>query len=179
MPTDTVTGIGNVMPLDFAANALGDFRTAIQARVGQDHEEFLAADARGDVARAHRARHRIGHRAQHAIAEQVPVLVVDALEVIDVEHEQHVGLRGEFALHVGARAQAFQARAVQQAGELVVVRGVLQVVVAALQVVRARGPCSSIERGADSNRVLRLPREQAQRLRVAAGPACAARRRPR
>ena len=52
-----------------------------------DHAELLAADPAEDVGVAHDLRDDIRDLAQQLVAEPVPVDVVDALEVVEVEHE--------------------------------------------------------------------------------------------
>ena len=69
-------------------HALGDDTRHLVVRVRQQHDEFLAADARHDVAAARRARDDLDELAQHGVAAEVADGVVDRLEVIDVDGEQ-------------------------------------------------------------------------------------------
>jgi hypothetical protein len=73
---------------------------------GQHDEEFFAAVTHGDVRERTEREDRVGHRAQRAVAEQVSVAIVDLLEVIDVEHGEHVRALGHAALRLRARAGA-------------------------------------------------------------------------
>ena len=56
-------------------------------RVGEDHQELLASVAPHGVDGAQRVPEQERHLAQHRVAREVAVLVVDALEVVDVDHE--------------------------------------------------------------------------------------------
>src|SRR5262249_10527834 len=75
---------------DAVADALGDFHGAFRRRVGQQHDELVAAVARRDVREAQVRLDRLGEMAQHAVARRVAIAVVDALQVIRVDH-QHAG----------------------------------------------------------------------------------------
>ena len=76
----------------------------------QQHHEFLAADAANSIVAAAAAIQHLRHVAQRGIALQVAVRVVDALEMVDVEHDQGEGAPlalgaarlGEEALQRGA-----------------------------------------------------------------------------
>ncbi len=61
---------------------------AIAIRVAADHEEFLPTPARDDVGVAKRRRQLPRHLPQHAIAGRVPVHLIDAPEVVDVDDEE-------------------------------------------------------------------------------------------
>ena len=54
----------------------------------EQHDELVAAVARGDVVVLGVGDERVGDLAQHRVTGLVPVGVVDLLEVVDVEHEQ-------------------------------------------------------------------------------------------
>ena len=58
---------------------------------GHDHAELLAAQAADDVLGPHAGAQRIGEQAQELVADAVAVHVVDALEVVDVEHQHGNG----------------------------------------------------------------------------------------
>lgn len=92
----------------------------------QQHHELLAAVAEQPVVAAQAARAERRQAAQHAVPGQVPVAVVDGLEVVDVEH--HEGHGGALAAGEGVcRAQAVTQRPpVAGAGERVVRGGPLQ-----------------------------------------------------
>ena len=59
--------------------------------MGQHYGELVAAETRARVADAHFVIDTLRHLAQYRIAGQMPVLVVDALEVIDVDHQARDG----------------------------------------------------------------------------------------
>jgi hypothetical protein len=54
---------------------------------GHDDSEFLTAEPADHVGGAHAASEDVGERCEYLIARAVPVHVIDALEVVDVEHE--------------------------------------------------------------------------------------------
>ena len=58
---------------------------APRREVAQDDDEFIAAEARGGVARAQCLCHAIGHHHQQGVADIVAMLIVDGLEAIQVE----------------------------------------------------------------------------------------------
>ena len=66
----------------------GDRHRRLQRRVGQRDDEFLAAIARRDVLVLDVLLHRQRHQAQHLVAGKVAEPVVEALEVVDVRHQQ-------------------------------------------------------------------------------------------
>ena len=64
---------------------LGQGSPFLDAGLGQDQHEFLAAVAADQVAGPQVARDDLGHPAQHDVATLVPVAVVDHLEMVDVD----------------------------------------------------------------------------------------------
>ncbi len=84
---------------------------------GREHDELLAAPAADHVVAAQPALQARGDLAQHAVADGVPVDVVDAPEVVEVEHHharRHAGalaareLGGDRVEHVPAVVEAGQ-----------------------------------------------------------------------
>ena len=74
---------------DALADRFGNLHGAVAAGVRQQHREFFAAIAGGDVARpADRATNRRTDRRQRLIALGMPVAIVEFLEMIDVDHQQ-------------------------------------------------------------------------------------------
>src|SRR5258708_1177984 len=67
------------------AQPLHGARRSVSTRVGQNHQELLAAVAPEDVGVAHCRMHRAHEGLQHLIAGGVAPRVVDGLEVIEVE----------------------------------------------------------------------------------------------
>src|SRR6185295_13652311 len=59
----------------------------LRVRARQQDHEFLAAIARGDVAAADRAADASRDLLQDFVTGEMPMPVVDALEVVDVDHE--------------------------------------------------------------------------------------------
>jgi hypothetical protein len=84
------------------AQALGQRGRLRAAGVGDEDRELVAAQAPDGVRRAHDGAHRVDHPAQQLVAERVPVLVVDALEVVEVqEHDRHHGAAARGAAELG------------------------------------------------------------------------------
>ena len=73
---------------DLTADPLRHSHGVVTATSGQQHDELVAAVARGDVEVLGVRDQRVGDLTQHRITDLVPVRVVDLLEVIDVEHEE-------------------------------------------------------------------------------------------
>ena len=61
--------------------------------VGKDQRELLAADAIGRLG-AERLAQDLGHLLENAVADRVPVAVVDALEVVEVDDRERDGAAG-------------------------------------------------------------------------------------
>ena len=108
---------------DFLHDAIG-----MRARLAafQQHDKFVAAQARDGVDAAQRAAQALGDLLQQQVAHSVAVLVVDLFKSVQVD-EQH-GQLGAVALRAPQSAvEAVQQQgAVGQARELVVLRHVLQ-----------------------------------------------------
>ena len=60
----------------------------LRCRLRHDHGELVAADAARDVDGANRLAQPIGCLREHPVAGQVPDLVVDRLEVVEVEDDR-------------------------------------------------------------------------------------------
>ena len=74
--------------LDPLPDALGEAVRAVEVGLRQRDRHLLAAVARGLVDLARRLAQDARDLAQDHVALHVPVGVVDALEVVDVEHDQ-------------------------------------------------------------------------------------------
>ena len=70
--------------LQLAALGLGFGRVA----VGEHDDELVAGVAGADVVGPQRAGEELGDALQRRVAGRVPVLIVDALELVEVEHDQ-------------------------------------------------------------------------------------------
>ena len=93
---------------------------------GHDHAELLAAEAADDVRSAQRHTQEVGEVAQNLVADAVPVDVVDALEVVDVEHQDRDRVaRTARARQLGAQALV-EVAVVVEAGQRVGLRLVLE-----------------------------------------------------
>ena len=77
-----------------AADALGHGLGLRFARAGEHDRELLATDPARHVKRSHCSGDALGHRGQHVVADEVAVLVVDALEVVEVGDQQADALPG-------------------------------------------------------------------------------------
>ena len=87
------------------AQALGDAGAVLDVDRRQHDEELLAAQPVGELERAQLAAQRRGDLAQHRVAARVAVLVVDALEVVDVEDDERDRLAAQARL-LGELAEA-------------------------------------------------------------------------
>ena len=78
----------SLVGLDSLADALDDRSGAFRGPARHHHSEFLTAKASADVEDADRATENLGDVAYHEIAGDVPKAIVDALESIEVDHQQ-------------------------------------------------------------------------------------------
>ena len=131
---------------DPVRHRLGPGSARVTVRRRQQHHELLAAEAADQVVVAHRAPDRLGHGHQHLVADQVPVLVVDLLEVVQVQ-QQHRGVAVE-ALHPAHRPVGLDVPGgrVEQAG-LAVGAGLL------LELAHQHGAVQHDQRGQHQHRV--------------------------
>src|SRR4029079_10800430 len=79
---------------DRRANALAHLDRDRAGRVPQQHGELLAAVTGRDVVLADGADDRAGDRPQDLVADLVAVAVVEALELVDVDHQDANGVLG-------------------------------------------------------------------------------------
>ena len=117
---DRGPALGPQLCRDDGPHAIGERRRVVPVCLPAQDDELFPAEAGEDVFRARRRGEAPGDLAQDLIAEWMTVLVVDALEVIDVGDHQ----RERFAMAVGERelgAQALVERAsIVETGEPVV-----------------------------------------------------------
>ena len=85
------------LPGNGGAQPLAESERALLGGAGQDRAEFLAALATADIDLPRRFTQQACHQPDRFITHRMAVVVVDAFEVIDVEHHQRGGLAG--ALH--------------------------------------------------------------------------------
>ena len=83
----------------------------------QQQRQLLAADAAGQVVRAHEAAQLARHGLQHFVAGLVPEGVVERLEVIDVEQRQGQVVAGALGARDLAAQRVVEVAAVVQAGQ--------------------------------------------------------------
>ena len=73
---------------DLPPKPLREFAGAIQAGLGKQKCDLLAAEAGSQIDRSHGAPDDLAYRTQDIVARIVTVAIVDALEVIDVDEDQ-------------------------------------------------------------------------------------------
>jgi hypothetical protein len=110
---------GHLAGGDGAANRLGQRGGDGAGGVGEDDAHFLTAVAGGHVVGTNGVFEEVAHVLQNGVAGRVAVAVVDALELVDVHHEQTERLAGLGAGLEFAGDGFFEAGAIVQAGELV------------------------------------------------------------
>ena len=88
--------------------------------LGQEKDELFAADAGHHVVGAARVGfQRIGDGGEAAVAETVPVLVIDALEEVDIDDEQGEGLLFTGGAAPGIFESGVEVAAIGNAGQRV------------------------------------------------------------
>ena len=110
------------------ADPLGDRLRERRRAVRQDHRELLAAEARHRVHRPDALAERDRHVLEDDVAGLVAVRVVDALEVIDVDHQHERRLAGARDAVDLARQRQLEVAPVGQAGERIAARELAQAV---------------------------------------------------
>ena len=84
--------MGNGQFGDALENSIGDDAGSHCIRCGQDHGKLLAAVTGDQIARAkHHFLEHLGNLLQAVVAGLMPVGIVEALEVIDIDHQQRQG----------------------------------------------------------------------------------------
>ena len=103
--------------LDGRADLLGPLAGATRIQFGHDDGEFLAAVTAGDVLAAHLGLDQPADLGEQRVAGRVAVGVVEALEMVDVEHQHRqrqptalaaLQFAGEVLLEIPAIEQARQ-----------------------------------------------------------------------
>ena len=168
--------------LDGGADAVGDDLGAGAADVGQEDEELFAAVAGQDVARAQAAAHDLDEAHEHGVAAEVAVLVVDALEVVEVEQQRRQGRFGAARARDLLVADVEERAAVVDGGELVGHRQPLDLVLLALalqqQEAERHGERDGVAGEAGQRRQRRVHHvDHARRARMRGADASARRRR--
>ena len=77
-----------VESLEFEPPLLGAVHGHGERCSGHRHDELLATEAAGHVGRAHACRKHVTEAPQYLISDRVPVPVIDAFEVVQVDHDQ-------------------------------------------------------------------------------------------
>ena len=126
-PTETVTlPTPGVSIPSKREDALRDVRGVRTVAATHDHAELLAAETADDVVGPHGAAQRVGERLQEVVADAVAVHVVDTLEVVDVEHEDGDGPVRPARLLQCVEQVVVEAAVVEETGERVGARLVLE-----------------------------------------------------
>ena len=103
--------------IDPDPDLLGEHEAAGRIGLGQEHDELVAAVARGGIDLAHAPADHLADRPQDAVAVEVSEPVVDRLELVEIHHQQAEpasgpGAPGDLAVH-----RREEERAVEQAGQ--------------------------------------------------------------
>ncbi len=123
-----IGAVAHLQRLEGLAQRLGPLPGDGQRRLRQQQHEFLAAVPAGQVLHAHVALQQLRQGLQHGVARGVAVGVVDALEVVDVDHQQRQRQALGAALRDPGREGGVQVASVVQAGERVAHGLLLQLV---------------------------------------------------
>jgi len=107
---------------DRAADAFGHHRGVGDAGMRQQRRELLAAGAREQVVRTQLLQAGPGQELQGLVADVVAVVVVDALEVVDVQHQQRQRIPDPARARQLALAEQVEMPAVEGAGQHVGMR---------------------------------------------------------
>ena len=119
-PDRSRSGIAELPTVD--TNALGKLRRFVDRRVREQNDELVAGVSRDDARRGRQLAQRTRDDTEHRVALQMPVVVVDLLEFVDVDDdERHGGERT--ALGEDLVRQLDERPARQYAGEVVVRAG--------------------------------------------------------
>ena len=103
--------------LDGRADLVGPLAGAARVQFGHDHGELLAAVATGDVLAAHLGLDQPAHLGEQRVTGRMAVGVVEALEMVHVEHQHRqrqpaalaaLQFAGEVLLEIPAIEQARQ-----------------------------------------------------------------------
>lgn len=73
---------------DDTTQLLSNAQSVLETGLGQQHGKLFTAQTRSDVARSNVAAKDRAKLSKHRIARKVPVLIVDRLELIRVEHTE-------------------------------------------------------------------------------------------
>ena len=76
------------LPLDRKLETPEEEFGILERRLREDHGEFVAADAAGDVCAAHHEAQALRDLGEHSVTAEMADLLVDRLEVVEVEEEQ-------------------------------------------------------------------------------------------
>ncbi len=104
---------------DLTSDSFGHVHGDLSGGAGHDDDELLAAETRTDVEDSHAAAQQVGDIAQRPVSFEMTPRIVDALEVIDVDHQQReVLLLPPSALHFGFEP-ILEVASVEEAGHCV------------------------------------------------------------
>ena len=108
------------------ADVAGDDHRLVLVDLGEDHGELVAAEPGDDVGVARPGPQALGHGLEHHVAGGAAVAVVGQLEVVDVEREQRAGAGVARRERELAIQLADQPRPVEDAGQEVVLREMIE-----------------------------------------------------
>ena len=113
--------------LDRVAHRFGDPQGVLDRRIGEDHQELVAAETAAHVALPQHAVQHGADRRQHGVAGHVAVAIVDRLEAVEVDHQhRHLQSGARGAPQAGLQ-QFHRVRARVTAGEAIARAGLPQV----------------------------------------------------
>ena len=72
---------------DGRADLLGEDAGAGQFGLGQNHGEFLASEARGDIPAFHATLEGRSHEPEHLVPDEMTVGIVELLEIINIRQQ--------------------------------------------------------------------------------------------
>jgi hypothetical protein len=100
-----------------AAHCLSKHFGAADGCAGRDNGEFLSAPTNDGIRITKPCTDASSHRYQHSVANGMAVAVIDALEVVDVEHDQRHGNAVAFSLGSLEFCQLIEGATVADPGE--------------------------------------------------------------
>ena len=175
MPIETVTVPASTKSIvsSRCGEPVGEASGARGVGGRDDHRELLAADPADGVRAADGRAQMVGELGEDPVADAVPVDVVDALEVVDVEHHDADGLVGRRRARQLAAEALVEVAVVVEAGERVGLRLQLEPGADVRVVERERGgvaeAASELELLGSEARVLALAVDVERPLEAAAG----------
>src|SRR6185312_3871897 len=99
-----------------AADAFGGGRAGREIGAGENGDHLLAAVARRKIGVAHALAQYFRHQPQHLVADAVAEIVVEAFEVVDIDHERTERVIALHRFRLRAAEEFLERAAVGEAG---------------------------------------------------------------